>query len=416
MTPPESTLPAREKSVAMNPDLHRLQAYPFEKLKQLKSAVSPPGDKSSILLSIGEPKHAAPTFVLDKLRGSIGEVASYPATQGIIELRKTMAKWLEKRFTLQADSIKPEDNILPVSGTREALFAFTQAVINRDSDTKPCVLLPNPFYQIYEGAALLAGATPHYLPANEHNLLPDFDAVDDDTWAQCQLLFICSPYNPTGAVLSIETLQKLIQLSDKHDFVIASDECYSEIYLNEEQKPVGLLEACARLGRHDYRRCVVFHSLSKRSNLPGLRSGFVAGDADIIKPFLLYRTYQGCAMPLHHQLSSIAAWSDEEHVRENRSLYCNKFTAMKKILAGQLELSLPAGAFYFWAKTPIDDIDFAQQLYAQQNVTVLPGQYLSRTVKGINPGKNRIRMALVASPAECEEAACRIKAFMETLI
>ena len=407
---------AKEKSVAMNPDLHDLQPYPFEKLKQLKAAVSPPDDKSPILLSIGEPKHTPPTFVLDSLKASMGAVASYPATLGIIELRKTMASWLENRFTLQADSIDPEKNILPVSGTREALFAFAQAVINRDSDTKPYVLLPNPFYQIYEGAALLAGAEPHYLPAQEHNLLPDFDAIDDDTWARCQLLFICSPYNPTGAVLSIETLEKLIKLADKHDFVIASDECYSEIYLNEDQKPVGLLEACAQLGRHDYQRCVVFHSLSKRSNLPGLRSGFVAGDANIIKPFLLYRTYQGCAMPLHHQLSSVVAWSDEEHVKENRQLYRDKFTAMKKILAEQLELSLPAGAFYFWAKTPIDDIDFAQQLYAQQNVTVLPGQYLSRTVQGINPGKNRVRMALVAAPAECEEAAHRIKAFMETLI
>ena len=401
----------------MNSDLQRLQPYPFEKLNKLKAGITPPKELTPILLSIGEPKHPAPAHVLHALEKALPKVANYPATKGIPELRQAISNWLVQRFDLTPNSIDPDQHVLPVSGTREALFAFTQVVINRDKVTsgeKPYVMMPNPFYQIYEGACFLSGATPYYLP--NKGLQPDFDSVDESEWSKCQLLFICSPYNPTGSVIQLETLKRLIALADKHDFIIASDECYSEVYLDESDAPVGLLEACAKLGRLHYKRCVVFHSLSKRSNLPGLRSGFVAGDADILKDFLLYRTYQGCAMPLHHQIASIHAWEDEKHVRENRARYKEKFTAFHAIAGESLTLTLPEGGFYFWAVTPIDDIDFAQQLYAQENITVLPGQYLSREVKGQNPGKNRIRMALVASKEDCAEAARRIQRFIKELI
>ncbi|MBL4608109.1 MAG: succinyldiaminopimelate transaminase [Pseudomonadales bacterium] len=400
----------------MNNDLQRLHPYPFEKLNTLKAAVTPPAGLSPILLSIGEPKHAPPAHVMQALREALPKLAHYPATKGSPELRETIAKWLTQRFGLAPNSVDAEQHILPVNGTREALFAFTQVVVNREAVTsgeKPYIMMPNPFYQIYEGAVFLSGATPYYLPSK--GIQPDFDAVDDESWSKCQLLFICSPYNPTGGVIQLETLKKLIALADKHDFIIASDECYSEVYLNETQAPVGLLEACAILGRHQYERCVVFHSLSKRSNLPGLRSGFVAGDARILKDFLLYRTYHGSAMPLHHQVASIHAWKDEKHVIKNRRLYKDKFTQFKAIVGQSLTLNMPEGGFYFWAETPIDDIDFAQRLYASENVTVLPGQYLSREINGINPGKNRVRLALVASAEECAEAAHRIQRFMKTL-
>ncbi len=400
----------------MNNDLQRLQPYPFEKLNALKATVSPPSGLSPILLSIGEPKHAAPAHVLQALSDALPKVAHYPATKGSPELRESIASWLIQRFNLAADSIDSERHVLPVSGTREALFAFAQAVVNREavaSGAKPYIMMPNPFYQIYEGATFLAGATPFYLP--NKGIQPDFDSIDEESWSKCQLLFICSPYNPTGAVMQFETLKKLIALADKHDFIIASDECYSEIYLDESQPPMGLLEACAKLGRHQYERCVVFHSLSKRSNLPGLRSGFVAGDASVLKDFLLYRTYHGCAMPLHHQIASIHAWNDESHVIENRTLYREKFAQFQAIAGQQLSLEIPEGGFYFWAQTPIDDIEFAQKLYVRENITVLPGQYLSREIDGENPGKNRIRMALVASTEECAEAAQRIQRFMSTI-
>lgn len=402
----------------MNPDLRHLHPYPFEKLAKLKAAVAAPDNLSPIALSIGEPKHKSPAFVKQALLDNIDKLANYPTTKGLDELRQTIADWLNKRFQLAADSLDSNRHILPVNGTREALFAFAQAVIDRSK--APLVVSPNPFYQIYEGAALLAGAQAYFLSCDEKNhFIPDFDAVSEATWQRCQLLFLCSPGNPTGAVTDSATLQKLIALADRYDFIIASDECYSELYFDEQQPPIGLLQACAEMGRDDYKRCVVFHSLSKRSNLPGLRSGFVAGDADVLEKFLLYRTYHGCAMPIQHQLASIAAWSDEQHVIANRDLYREKFAAVLSILDGHLDVAQPDAGFYLWAKTPISDLDFAQQLFAQQHITVLPGQYIGRptdgTEPGLNPGENRIRMALVAPLDECVMAAERIRNFIAGL-
>ncbi|MFA7553382.1 MAG: succinyldiaminopimelate transaminase [Spongiibacteraceae bacterium] len=398
----------------MNPDLLNLQPYPFEKLNALKSQVTANSNLTHIALSIGEPKHQSPAFVKQTLIDNMDKLANYPTSIGLPALRSTIAQWLVKRFKLKPGSIDPEQHVLPVSGTREALFSFTQAIIDRQP--QPLVISPNPFYQIYEGAALLAGAEPHFLACtSENNFIPDFDAVSDEVWQHCQLLFLCSPGNPTGAVIDSKTLTKLIALADRYDFVIASDECYSELYFDEQSPPTGLLQTCTEIGRDDFSRCVVFHSLSKRSNLPGLRSGFVAGDSSILKQYLLYRTYHGCAMPIQHQLASIAAWSDEQHVKINRDLYRQKFDAVLAILEGSLEVSKPDAGFYLWAKTPITDTDFAQQLFAQQNLTVLPGRYIGRTVNGINPGENRIRMALVASLEECIDAAERIKTFVAQL-
>ena len=398
----------------MNKDLAQLHPYPFEKLNALKAAVTPPAELPHIALSIGEPKHSSPQFVTDTLIENISALSNYPSTKGLPALRVAIANWASKRFKLTPNSLDAEQHILPVNGTREALFAFTQTVIDRSKN--PLVVTPNPFYQIYEGAALLAGAEPHYLPClDNNNFIPDFDAVAPETWQRCQLLFLCSPGNPTGAVVDAATLKKLIALADQYDFIIASDECYSELYFDESKPPVGLLQACAELGRDDFKRCVVFHSLSKRSNLPGLRSGFAAGDADIIKSFLLYRTYHGCAMPIQHQQASIAAWNDEAHVKENRDLYREKFDAVLKILDDVLEVEKPDASFYLWAKTPICDKQFAQQLFGQQHVTVLPGQFLGRECEGVNPGQHRVRMALVATLDECIEAANRIKAFVNAL-
>ncbi len=397
----------------MNPDLSKLQPYPFEKLAQLKAAVTPPAGLPHIALSIGEPQHPSPAFVQQAMIDNISRLENYPTTKGLPELSSTIANWLQRRFNLQA--IDPVTQVIPVNGTREAIFAFTQAAVDR-SQPDALVVSPNPFYQIYEGAAYLAGATPYFLPClAANNFHPDYQAVPADVWEKCQLLFICSPGNPTGAVLSFEQFAELIELADRHNFILASDECYSEIYVDGKEAPMGLLEACARLGRHDYKNCVVFHSLSKRSNLPGLRSGFIAGDAALLKPFLLYRTYHGCAMPLQTQLASIAAWNDEQHVAENRALYTQKFRAVIDILSPVLPVQQTDASFYLWVETPIDEETFAQQLFAQQNVTVLPGSYLSRTVDGINPGKNRVRMALVAGVDECIEAAQRIRAFVESL-
>lgn len=395
----------------MNPELSLLQPYPFEKLAKLYAGLTPPADKRPISLSIGEPKHAAPAFVREKLIEAMSGLSLYPSTKGVAGLRETIANWLTWRFNLEAGSVDAERHVLPVNGTREALFSFTQVVVDRRE--KPLVVMPNPFYQIYEGAALLAGAEPYFLPCRpENKLIPDYDAVPADVWQRCALLFVCSPGNPTGAVTPTETLQKLIRLADEHDFVIASDECYSELYFDEAKPPVGLLQACAELGRHDFARCVVFHSLSKRSNLPGLRSGFVAGDASLLKPYLLYRTYHGCAMPVQHQLASIAAWQDEVHVRENRAAYKRKFEAVINILRPQLVATWPDASFYLWLPTPGSDEDFARTLYAQQNVIVLPGRYLSREVDGDNPGAGRVRIALVAPFEECVEGAERIRDFV----
>jgi len=401
-------------TLKLNTDLNKLQPYPFEKLGQLLAHVAPPEGIRPIPLSIGEPKHPSPQRVIDSLVANLQKLAVYPSTKGLPELRQTIADWATKRFKLRHESLDPEQHVLPVNGTREALFSFTQAVVDRARS--PRVVSPNPFYQIYEGAAYLAGAELTLLPTlDAHHFVPDYERVSPEVWRECQILFICSPGNPTGAVTSLTTLKRLIQLADEYDFVIAADECYSEIYCDEATPPVGLLQACAELGRHDYRRCMVFHSLSKRSNLPGLRSGFVAGDADILKQYLKYRTYHGCAMPVQHQLASIEAWSDETHVVANRLAYRSKFRGVLEILKPVLAVQQTDASFYLWPETPIPDEQFAQQLYAQQHVTVLPGSYLSRTVNGINPGANRVRMALVASETDCIEAAQRIKAFIDAL-
>ncbi|MDA7087357.1 succinyldiaminopimelate transaminase [Pseudomonas sp. SA3-5] len=398
----------------MNDALNQLQPYPFEKLRALLAGAQPPSDKPAIALSIGEPKHRSPAFVAEALSANLEKLAVYPSTLGIAELREAIASWCSQRFNLPAGMLDPARHVLPVNGTREALFAFTQTVVQRGVDG--LVISPNPFYQIYEGAALLAGAQPHYLACLEqHGFNPDFDAVPAEVWQRCQILFLCSPGNPTGALIPLATLKQLIQLADEYDFVIAADECYSELYFDELNPPAGLLTACAELGRTDFKRCVVFHSLSKRSNLPGLRSGFVAGDADILKSFLLYRTYHGCAMPVQTQLASIAAWNDEQHVKANRELYREKFDAVLAILDGVLDVQRPDGGFYLWAKTPMDDETFTRELFAREHVTVVPGSYLSRSVDGFNPGAGRVRMALVAPLAECVTAAERIRAFVTAI-
>ncbi|WP_405118576.1 succinyldiaminopimelate transaminase [Pseudomonas leptonychotis] len=402
----------------MNDALTQLQPYPFEKLRALLGSVQPPADMAPIALSIGEPKHRSPAFVAEALSANLDQLAVYPTTLGIAPLREAISNWCTRRFGLPAGTLDPAQHVLPVNGTREALFAFTQAVVQRSAPGQEpgLVISPNPFYQIYEGAAFLAGAQPHYLPClEEHGFNPDFAAVSDDVWQRCQILFLCSPGNPTGALIPVETLKKLIALADKFDFVIAADECYSELYFDEGNPPAGLLSACAELGRSDFARCVVFHSLSKRSNLPGLRSGFVAGDAAILKSFLLYRTYHGCAMPVQTQLASVAAWNDEAHVKANRDLYREKFDAVLAILDGVLDVQRPDGGFYLWAKTPIDDETFTRELYAREHVTVVPGSYLSREVNGNNPGAGRVRMALVAPLAECVAAAERIRDFVKSL-
>lgn len=398
----------------MNLDLQKLQPYPFEKLNALKAQCQP-AVEGHIALSIGEPKHEAPAFVLTSISNNLNEINRYPLTRGSLELRSTITNWLTHRFKLSSDRLDPEQHILPVTGTREALFSFAQCFVDRSVDGA-LILMPNPFYQIYEGAALLSGATPYfYNTVKENNYLPDFDAIDEATWQRCQIIYICTPGNPTGSVISKQQLIKLIELSQKYDFIIASDECYSELYFDESKPPTGLLEAAEECGNTDLKNCIVFHSLSKRSNLPGMRSGFVAGDAGLIKSYLLYRTYHGCAMPPVHQIASIEAWSDEDHVKQNREQYVKKFDAVIEILKPVIDVNLPDAGFYLWLNTPIDDETFAKDLFAQQNVTVLPGSYLSRESDGINPGKNHVRLALVASFDECVTAASRIKNYIQTL-
>lgn len=394
----------------MNPLLDTLQPYPFERLAQLKSNITPNQDLSPIAWSIGEPKHTPPQFVLDTLTQEQSKVRQYPSTAGLPALRDSIAAWATQRFSLKPGSLLGEQQVLPVNGSREALFAFAQAVI--DPRSQPLVMMPNPFYQIYEGAALLAGAEPLYLNCEAHNQYqPDLSTITEKQWQRCQLFYICSPNNPTGSVYSKQDYQQLIELADRYHFIIASDECYSEIYPSNKPAPAGLLEACAEMGRHNFERCVVFHSLSKRSNLPGLRSGFVAGDAGIIQQFLRYRTYHGCAMPLPTQMASIAAWNDEAHVIANRKLYTEKFIAVANKLKDSWPLQPAEAGFNFWAKTPIDDEVFTQRLYESQHLTVLPGSYLSRNAQGHNPGKNYVRMALVTPLKECLEAAERIQCF-----
>jgi len=398
----------------MNTDLDILQPYPFQKLAELKASVQANDTLEHIALSIGEPKHEPPAFALSALCNNVDKLAQYPATIGLLELRQAISEWASKRFALPTGTLTAQQHVIPVNGTREALFAFTQAVINRQDN--PVVITPNPFYQIYEGASLLAGAEIHYVNCTQENhYLPDFDSVSAATWQRCQLLFLCSPGNPTGAVIDSDTFKKLIALADQYDFVIASDECYSELYFDEQQPPTGLLGVCAQIGRDNYERCVVFHSLSKRSNLPGLRSGFVAGDASILKRFLLYRTYHGCALSIPSQLASMAAWQDEQHVVDNRKQYREKFAAVTDILSPYWDVPQPKASFYLWGKTPIDDELFAQRLFAEQHITVLPGSYLGRDSNGINPGAQHVRMALVAPTAQCIEAAHRIVHFIKAL-
>ena len=397
----------------MNKNLTQLHPYPFEKLRELKQGLSPPAQLNHIALSIGEPQHPAPHFVIDSLMTHMHQLSSYPSTKGQPMLREAISHWLCRRFRVPA--VDPERQILPVTGTREALFAIAQCVIDRNA-ASPLVFMPNPFYQIYEGAAILAGAQVHYLNCTEANgYLPDLDAVSAAQWSRCQLMYICSPGNPTGAVMNSDYLQDLIRLAQEYDFIIASDECYSEIFFDEALPPAGLLGAAAAMGLDDFRRCIVFHSLSKRSNLPGLRSGFVAGDAELLKKYLLYRTYQGCAMPPPTQTASAVAWRDEQHVKANRQAYREKFDRVLSILSDTLAPQKPQAGFYLWANTPMADTEFARRLYAEQNVTVLPGQFLSRDTSEGNPGKNKIRMALVAPLAECEDAAHRINTLLSRL-
>lgn len=398
----------------MNPNLDLLHPYPFEKLAKLKAGIATPTDLAPISLGIGEPKHPAPEFVQRVIADNLQRLANYPTTKGLDELRQAIADWATQRFDLAPGSLSADHHIVPVNGTREGIFSLVQAVVD-PSKPGARVVSPNPFYQIYEGAALLAGAQPHYLPCDESNgFIPDFDRVPAQVWDDCQILFLCSPGNPSGAVIPRETLTKVIALADRHDFLIASDECYSELYPDESNPPEGLLQTCAAIGRDDYARCVVFHSLSKRSNLPGLRSGFVAGDARILKAYLRYRTYHGCAMPIQHQLASIAAWQDEAHVQANRAAYRAKFEAVVPILGQVMDVAYPDAGFYLWPKTPVDDETFALELSERQNVHVLPGRYLSRTVDGHNPGEGRVRMALVAPLEECVEAAERIVTYLRT--
>jgi N-succinyldiaminopimelate aminotransferase len=401
----------------MNHRLAGLQPYPFQKLASLIQGVTPPKDKTPIKLSIGEPQHAAPPFVLEALAASLAGLSNYPVTKGSAELRRAIADWTTRRFRLDRVKLDPERHVLPVAGTREALFSIAQTVVDRRRHAdRPVVILPNPFYQIYEGAALLAGAQPYFLNTVEANAYRmDFTRVPEDLWPRVQLVYICSPGNPTGTVLGRDDFARLIELGERHDFCIASDECYSEIYFDEAEPPAGLLQIASELGVADFRRCLAFHSLSKRSNLPGLRSGFVAGDGAVMERYLEYRTYQGCALPPPTQAASVAAWRDEAHVRANRDQYRAKFDAVLEILAPVLDVRKPDASFYLWPKTPQDDETFTRELYARENVLVLPGSYLSRHAQGANPGAGHVRMALVAPPAECVEAARRIRNYVESI-
>ena len=398
----------------MNPLLNKLQPYPFERLKQLFASVKPNANYAPISLGIGEPRHATPELVLNALSGATKALSAYPATAGLPELRQACVNWMQRRYGVTLDAAT---QVLPVNGSREALFAFAQTVID-PTKAHATVVCPNPFYQIYEGTALLAGATPYYAPSDPQlNFNVNWNKVPQEVWRNTQLLFVCSPGNPTGAVMPLADWQKLFELSDQYGFVIASDECYSEIYFREEP-PLGGLEAAIQLGRTDFKNLVAFTSLSKRSNVPGMRSGFVAGDAAILKQFLLYRTYHGSAMSGMVQAASVAAWNDEAHVIANRAMYREKFAAVTPMLAEVMEVRLPDAGFYLWAAVPEkdgvrDDQAFARELLSQYNVTVLPGSYLAREAHGFNPGAGRIRMALVAETDECVQAAQRIVQFIQ---
>ena len=398
----------------MNPSLGKLHPYPFEKLKSLFAGHQPNQDLSHISLSIGEPKSPTPEFIKQAIQDNLTSLAKYPLTKGEPELREAFADWTVQRFSLPTNAIDSEQHVLPVNGTREALFAIAQTCIDSCDNAK--VILPNPFYQIYEGAALLAGAEPVYIDFSVVNgEVPALKNIDDKTWKHVQLVYICSPSNPTGEVLPIKTLQKLIDLAHKYDFIIASDECYSEIYFNEQSPPQGILRAAWENGDTNFKKCLAFYSLSKRSNAPGLRSGFVVGDLSIIEQFLKYRTYHGCAMSISTQLASAAAWKDEQHVKSNRTRYRSSFDLAVSEISKVQAIEHPQAAFYLWLPTPIDDEEFALGLYCQQHITVLPGKYLGRKVNNRNPGTNRVRIALVASPKECQQAAERISHFLSSI-
>ncbi|BBO20917.1 MAG: succinyldiaminopimelate transaminase [Rhodocyclaceae bacterium] len=397
----------------MNPDLDKLHPYPFEKLRLLFQGVQPARELREIRLSIGEPQHETPVLITEALAASLEGLANYPTTSGSDALRNAIAAWLAARYGIPPPD--PHGQVLPVNGSREALFAIAQCVVD-PSRGGALVLSPNPFYQIYEGAALLAGAQPaflNHLPDN--GFQSDFDAIPESAWQRIQLAYVCSPGNPTGKVLALDEWKRLFELADRHGFVIASDECYSEIHFDEAAPPLGVLQAARALGHDDYRGIVMFSSLSKRSNVPGLRSGFVAGDAALLKKFWLYRTYQGCAMSPPVQHASAVAWGDEAHVRENRRLYREKFDAVTPLVSRHLGTARPDAGFYLWARTPIPDTEFALGLRREYNVTVLPGSYLAREAGGINPGENHVRIALVAPLDDCLDAAQRIEAFCRTL-
>lgn len=397
----------------MNPHLNQLQPYPFEKLRQLFSGIAPPSGLKEIKLSIGEPRHETPQFIRQVLCDNLAGMAVYPTTVGRDSLRQSIAAWIARRYAIPAPDSATQ--ILPINGSREALFAFAQTVVDAG---RPGALVacPNPFYQIYEGAAYLSGATPVFLNTlAEHDFALDFGQLPETVWKRVQLLYVCSPGNPTGKVMDLAAWRSLFELSDRYGFVIASDECYSEIYFDEEHPPLGSMQAARLLGRDDYRKLLMFSSLSKRSNVPGMRSGFVAGDADLISQFLFYRTYQGGAMNPAVQAASKAAWEDEAHVRENRRLYAEKFARVAPLLTPHLDTRLPDAGFYFWARTPIADTEFARELLRQYNVVVLPGSYLARESGGVNPGAGFVRIALVAGLAECLEAAARISDFCQKL-
>jgi N-succinyldiaminopimelate aminotransferase len=398
----------------MNPDIARLHPYPFERLHTLKAGVAAPdASLSHISLSIGEPQHPPPAFVLEALAAALpAGLQQYPVTRGLDSLRGAAARWLERRYALGAHSVDAGTQVLPVNGTREALFAFAQAVVTRRPGA--LVAMPNPFYQIYEGAALLAGVEPLYMNCTEATgFLPDLAAVPAETWQRVQLLYLCSPGNPTGAVMDEAYLAEVLALADAHDFVIAADECYAEIYLDEAAPPPGMLQVCRQLGRHDFRRVVVFHSLSKRSNLPGMRSGFVAGDADLLREFALYRTYHGCAMPNATQQASVVAWQDDAHVAANRALYRAKFDATLQLLAPWLDVTRPPAGFYLWPRVEGDDAEVTARLWSECHLTVLPGSYLARDTAQGNPGSGRLRLSLVAPVEDCVRAVERIAAWCQ---
>jgi N-succinyldiaminopimelate aminotransferase len=396
----------------MNPALERLQPYPFERLNELKAGLKPPPGLKHIGMSIGEPQHAPPPFVLSALAQSLGTLGTYPSTAGRAELRAAAARWLERRFHLPAGGVDPDTMLLPVSGTREGLFSFVQTVV--DARARPLVVMPNPFYQIYEGAAYLAGAEPHFLNATAATrYLPDLDAVPTEIWSRCGLLFLCTPGNPSGAVMGVRYLSRVLELADRYGFVVASDECYADIYFDEHMAPPSLLNACLANGRERWQNCMVFHSLSKRSSVPGLRSGFAAGDPALIRAYRLYRTYHGCAMPVHTQLASIPAWNDDAHAAANRKLYREKFDRVLPILEPVMKVSRPDAAFYLWPDVGGDDEAFVRDLYARKNLTALPGSYLARDGGRGNPGRGRVRISLVAGVEECVEAAHRIRDFVE---